>query len=264
MFFIELCTFLCILQLVASSSVTCDIKNKRLRTRYRKILENNGEVFMAFSLSHNFLMKNENIKNEKATLEFDFKVNQKMPVTFIPIPMLGSMQLIISSKRRTTFTGGFWFQQQFKTEQNKKQVYVFERRRAEVMQNQTFLFEACRMKMESKYSMDVEKSLLLIFEGNATNEATVIEILKSGSENITTNNFELDEFEFDGFEICNYMEFYINECTLKEGNLFNSIYFTLALTLIYIAIVIVIVALQKMLTCLKTIKKKCTRFLQEV
>lgn len=188
----------------------------------------------------------ENNGNRFPSLEDRIKQKQLMPVTLLQNSSQNTINLIIRAKTATVYAGNFFLERQFESAWDRKQVYVFARRGVDAKQNQTFLFQVCRMKMENNFSMITEKSLLMLVEGNATNEAEVIQVLKAKKENLTMKNFELDEFDDGGFKMCDNMEFYLNECvlTVNHENPTYIFYFIITAVLIYILIVTAILFYQ--------------------
>lgn len=248
MFFTQLSIIWSISQLVATSSVICDPENKILRTRCRKVLENNGIVFIAFSLGYKFLMKHEDLGEKFPNLEFKLKEKQRMPVILNQHSKDDSSSLVIRAESGTRVSGDFFFEQKFQTLLEKKPVYVFVHKKKGVFQSQIFVLEACRMRMENQVLMKVEKSMLVLVIGKEANKDEVTQILKSGNENYSMTNYELEEFQAVGFEICDNLDFYINECvSSKPENIQGAIYLTMAVALIYlITLIIFLVRIKKM------------------
>lgn len=227
--------------------VACNPNNSFERCRDRMSLDQGYDVFMAVSLSHDLLMKEKVLQNERNNLANLLKFKQIMPLALLQLNNEESCDMMIRSVKVITMEGSFYFERHF-TSWDEKEVYVFKHIQIDDEINQIFLFEACRMKKVNKHLMIVEKSILLIVDGKNTSEAEVTRALVTGGENISMTDYEFDEFEVNGLEICDHLKFYVNECSSSgqleiEGSNFFLIF--LASTLILTVIVSVIVSVHK-------------------
>ena len=106
--------------------------------------------------------------------------------------------------------GAYLFEENVKKFMEQSNVNVYSRE-GPVDTNQFFIFGACRMQLKEKKMM-IERSTVLFVETIETETKKFMTELKTKNEKITMENFKFEEFEAEGFEICDSVKFYINNC----------------------------------------------------
>lgn len=89
-------------------------------------------------------------------------------------------------------------------------VYIYSVKTTLTVQLETILFHACRVSMDSNHKIKAEKSVLMIISGRVLSETEIIERKNANPFKVTV--FKFPEFEDQDYDICEHLDFYLNEC----------------------------------------------------
>jgi hypothetical protein len=217
MLLLKILSSFCSLQFIAAGGVICDQQYSMFRTRYFKFLEKGGDVFMGVSYSSvrdehltqksNILKK---IESESSNIGMPIAFATKGKLAYINIVSIGGDHLHQSGfdsiqenlSRKLSFLG-------------QGKVYIYSALLPKMSQTEIVLFHACHIFNYANHEVEVEKSVLMIISGQVLNE--IVGRIKAKPLNVTT--FKFPEFEDQDYDICEHLNFYLNECVERNSKI---------------------------------------------
>lgn len=227
--------FLNVVGIIICLKFSCDKRHQDYRERNKEILEQNGVLFVAVSYTQIGRMSSDRegghpIKN--------YLSKSQIPLLFHTISTQNSycLSYVSSAKGQYIFCNFYPYpatQKQFYSRSHCTQsdelfkAYFFASPiiGESFVVPEKFMFKACRLFINSKKQMQVEKSLLILNRHLSEDEMLIDEDdLEQELTNSTFKVFNYEEFEDKDFCICDHMISYFNECPQpKEISDFNVI-----------------------------------------
>jgi hypothetical protein len=218
MLLVKLFLVISLLHFIAAGDVTCDGKYSTFRTRYRKILEIGGNVFMGVSYS---LATDEN-STEKTTILKKIEKERShifMPITFATEGESAYINVVLDGgDQKQLHQAGFDYVKHYLSRNlgflGLGKVYIYLAKTTRTTQPETIVFHACRVSLDSNHEIEVEKSVLMIVSGRVLSETEIIERNKANPLKVTV--FKFPEFKDRDYDICEHLDFYLNECVERK------------------------------------------------
>lgn len=179
-------------------------------------LNKNIKVYLLVSMDSKFTEQEANTSKHFKRLEDLFNKNLPVPIflqhnsskpkrrNFKDSYIFGVYQL-----GKITFGLDYYGDIPDKMSQNKQiQVFLVS---SKYKSNEFHFFEACEMwKHENELKIEIASVLLVNYYENSLE--SVFEHFQEKRKNLTMMNFKIAEFEVEGADVCNYVEYYLNDC----------------------------------------------------
>ena len=202
-------------KIAASTAASCSSDFKYFQRLQQTVLKEGGIVFMFVSVDQDSYQRSISLKDA----EFDvgmLKTCQELMPNFLTHHDSKVSHKTLIDVQGFTFRGhfaegGFIFEGIYKEMMGRNHVYVYSRA-DQVKTNQFLMYEACRLQLGEESKITVKHSTVLIVETTANETKNFLEELKAKIEKIALKKFKYAEFEAEGLEMCDSVEFYIRNC----------------------------------------------------
>lgn len=212
----------------SSANVNCNSSCKKYRNSYRGVLSDGGVVFALVSYAFLGQQNNSEPSFIKETIE------KSLAELFIPI----AINLFNPVDEKETNELRVWGCGALATEGHLKylkkqgnQIYLptgeelpttYFISNYGMNREEKFVFLACRIQLLAQRKLNVIKFIVVVSRDEEEN------LLQEDFNNIEMQNFMYSEFEDRGLDICNHMEYYLNECALVNRTTCDSFVFLIA------------------------------------
>jgi hypothetical protein len=243
MWVIQLLVIVALISSIDSNAVHCSTKYAANRKNFMKHLTDGDNAHLMVSVNQ------ESLKLSKSGIGRMITKNLTLPMMLTHIKSRAN-RLNDMTDIHGFVVGAFLVEGLFKYEgklmdwMNYNQVYVFSR--ADKLEEFHF-FETCRIKKMGDRDIKVEKSAVLLIEATHQKK-NIMEGIKIRKEFLVMENFSIEEFEVQGFDICEHVEFYMNECREKPKEYPKRVFFFLATMFLYMLVLV-------LLFCIETFTK---------
>lgn len=216
---------------IIGSKFSCDKEYKNFRSGYKKVVKNDGVLFLIVS----FVQIGQNSFDSEGVPTIKTHLsNIRIPLLFYPTntgDLINNYCLSYVSQTKANYNWcnfnpypetqkEYYSSSQCTQKDEQLKAYFFTSPKIEVfVAPEKFAFKACRMFIDSEKQMRVEKSFLILNHYMPEDELLNNEDdLEQELTNATFDVLNYPEFQDKDFCVCNHMISYFNECPELKKN----------------------------------------------